>query len=469
MNRNLIVVIPDLPENYKANIREAAERNGSDCRFFDEPAQSLPFLKEAEVVVGTDPVLSQNASNLRWLCSPFAGTDRFIADDAFANPAALLTNSSGAYGVTISEHVIMLLTEILRRQPEYQSHIEKREWVRRLPVRSIHGSRITLLGTGNVGQETLRCLRGFSPAQIIGVNRSGRNPEGLFDRIVKSGKLDEVLPETDILIISLPGTRDTCRMISEKQLKLLPDNAVVINVGRGSVIDQQALEAELRAGRLSAGLDVFEEEPIPQDSTLWSCPGLIITPHVAGDTSLPYTVDRIIELFLEDFENYCSGKPLVRLVDRRTGHPVRPEAEQNASVSVRYVTDADREFWFSLDRHLDKDEFERKIRDRMGYVLTKDGQPIAVLRYMLFWDSIPFCTLLYVKGDEQRKGYGRMLMEHWEKDMKARDYGLVMTSTQEDEEGQYFYRAIGYTDCGELNLPFPGYEQPSELILGKAL
>ena len=70
MNRNLIVVIPDLPENYKANIREAAERNGFDCRFFDEPAQSLPFLKEAEVVVGTDPVLSQNASNLRWLCSP---------------------------------------------------------------------------------------------------------------------------------------------------------------------------------------------------------------------------------------------------------------------------------------------------------------------------------------------------------------------------------------------------------------
>ena len=105
----------------------------------------------------------------------------------------------------------------------------------------------------------------------------------------------------------------------------------------------------------------------------------------------------------------------------------------------------------------------------MGYVLMKDGQPVAILRYMLFWDSIPFCTMLYVREDEQRNGFGRRLMEHWEKEMKAKGHGLVMTSTQEDEEAQFFYRAIGYTDCGALDLPFPGYEQPTELIMGKAL
>ena len=469
MNRSLIVVIPDLPENHKADIRKAAERRGFDCLFFDEPSQSLPFLKEAEIVVGTDPVLSQNAPNLRWLCSPFAGTDRFIADDAFANPAAVLTNSSGAYGVTISEHVIMLLTEILRRQPEYQAHMEQREWVRRLPVRSIHGSRVTILGTGDVGQETLRCLRGLSPAQIIGVNRGGRNPDGLFDRIETADRLDGVLPESDLLIITLPGTQDTYRMIGEKQLKLLPDDAVIINVGRGPVIDQHALEAELRAGRLSAGLDVFEEEPVPQDSTLWTCPRLVMTPHVAGDTSLPHTMDRIVELFLGNFENYCSGRPLARQVDRRTGHMIRPDADSETGKSIRYATEADRDFWFSLDRHLSRDEFKRKLRDRMCYVLTQAGRPAAILRYSLFWDSIPFCTMLYVMDGEQRKGLGRMLMEHWEKEMKDRGYGLVMTSTQENEEAQYFYRAIGYTDCGELNLPFPGYEQPTELIMGKAL
>ena len=141
----------------------------------------------------------------------------------------------------------------------------------------------------------------------------------------------------------------------------------------------------------------------------------------------------------------------------------------NEKIAVRYVTDADRAFWFALDSHLAEDEFARKVRDRMGYVLTLDNRPAGVLRYALFWDSIPFCTLLYIREEEQRRGYGRILMEHWEQDMKAKGHGLVLTSTQEDEEGQYFYRAIGYTDCGKLDLPYPGYEQPTELILGKAL
>ena len=126
--------------------------------------------------------------------------------------------------------------------------------------------------------------------------------------------MDEILPETDFLIISLPGTPDTFRMVSEKQLKLLPDDAVIINVGRGSVIDQAALEKELRAGRL------YEEEPVPRDASLWSCPRLTMTPHVAGDTTLPRTLDRIVELFLEDFGSYCAGRVPARLVDRRAGY-----------------------------------------------------------------------------------------------------------------------------------------------------
>ncbi len=139
------------------------------------------------------------------------------------------------------------------------------------------------------------------------------------------------------------------------------------------------------------------------------------------------------------------------------------------AVFARYATAADEDFWFSLDRHLGKDEYARKVRDHMAYVLTLKGRPVAVLRYSLFWDTIPFCTLLYVMDGEQRKGYGRFLMEHWEKDMKTRGFGLAMTSTQENEKAQNFYRAIGYRDCGKLNMPFPGYEQPAELIMGKSL
>ena len=320
MSRTIIVAIPDLPEHHRARMEEAAAGHGFSCRFFSGAKEALPFVADAEIIVSPNPLLSKNAPNLRWLCSPFAGTDAFLAADAFASPSALLTNSSGAYGVTISEHVVMVLLEILRRQPEYSAHIANREWVRRLPVRSIYGSRITLLGTGDIGRETLRRLRAFEPACIAGVNRGGRNPDGLFDRVLPRERLCEVLPETDILIISLPGTAETFHMIAEEQLRILPDHAVLVNVGRGSVLDQGALETELRKGRLFAALDVFETEPIPPEATLWSCPRLIITPHVAGDTTLPHTMDRIVDLFLEDFENYCAGRPLARLVDRSLGY-----------------------------------------------------------------------------------------------------------------------------------------------------
>ncbi len=90
--------------------------------------------------------------------------------------------------------------------------------------------------------------------------------------------------------------------------------------GRGTVVDQEALEEELQNGRLYAGLDVFEKEPLPAESVLWDSPRAVITPHVAGDTSLPHTVDRIVDLFLEDFENYCTGRPLLRQVDRLIGY-----------------------------------------------------------------------------------------------------------------------------------------------------
>lgn len=320
MSRSLVVVLPDLTKEHISRIQQVAEQHGFECRFFDRSAESLPSLADAEVILGGSPFLSRNAQNLRWICSPSAGINQFMPADAFANTGAVLTNSSGAYGVTISEHIIMLLLELLRRQMEYQPHIARHEWFRRLPVRSIYDSRIALLGTGDIGQETLLRLKGFAPEQVTGVNRSGRNPGGVFDRVIRSTDLDKLLPETDILIISVPGTPDTHHMIGPEQLALLPDHAVIINVGRGSVIDQAALEQELRKGRLYAGLDVFETEPIPEDSSIWDCPRLIITPHVAGDTTLPHTLDRIVDLFLEDFENYCAGRPLLRSADRGKGY-----------------------------------------------------------------------------------------------------------------------------------------------------
>lgn len=138
-------------------------------------------------------------------------------------------------------------------------------------------------------------------------------------------------------------------------------------------------------------------------------------------------------------------------------------------MDIKYVSKENKEFWYQLDKHLPEAEFEKKIRDKQGYVLYEDGKPIGILRYNLFWDNTPFCTMLYVGNADQKKGYGRALMQFWEEDMKNRGYGMVMTSTRVDEQAQHFYRKLGYKECGGFTLDIPGFEQPMEMILTKEL
>ena len=319
MKRKMAVTVENLTAAQADRIRAAAEERGFEIRFMRSPKDDLAFITEAEVVFGHVPGTAKRSSALKWMCTPYAGVDQFLAEDAFANPEAVLTNSSGAYGVTIAEHTVMMLLDILRRQPEYRRIVSAREWKRDLAIRSVKGSRITLLGTGDIGQETARRLKAFAPASLTGVNRSGRDPGG-FDRIVTANEWEKVLPETDVLISSLPGTKEAFHMVGAKQLALLPDGAVIINVGRGTVIDQEALIRELQSGRLSAGLDVFEKEPLAKDDPVWDTPNLLITPHTAGNMTLAHTVEKTVEQFLEDLENYCAGRPLKHLVDRTKGY-----------------------------------------------------------------------------------------------------------------------------------------------------
>lgn len=138
-------------------------------------------------------------------------------------------------------------------------------------------------------------------------------------------------------------------------------------------------------------------------------------------------------------------------------------------ITIRFATEQDHDFWFSLDRHLPETEYVNKVRNRHAYVLLSDDIPTGLLRYNLFWDNTPFCNMLYIKEPMQNKGFGRMLIKHWENDMKVRGYGMVMTSTQVDETAQHFYRKLGYSDCGGLILNLPGYEQPMEMFLCKLL
>lgn len=137
--------------------------------------------------------------------------------------------------------------------------------------------------------------------------------------------------------------------------------------------------------------------------------------------------------------------------------------------NIRYVQKEDKSFWFKLDKHLSEAEFQKKVRDKMGYVSLENNFPVGLLRYNLFWDNIPFCTMLFIDWDSQRRGYGMRLLEFWEKDMKSLGYGMVMTSTQVDEEAQHFYRKAEYKDAGGLLIDLPKYEQPMEMFFIKSI
>ena len=135
--------------------------------------------------------------------------------------------------------------------------------------------------------------------------------------------------------------------------------------------------------------------------------------------------------------------------------------------TIRYAAEADKIFWFTLDKHMSEDEFLLKVRDRRAYVICEGNKPVGIMRYNLFWDNIPFLTLIHFDETYQGKGFGRQAMLYWEKEMREHGYKMVMTSTQVDEQAQHFYRKLGYIEKGSLSFDNTPLEQPMEMFLTK--
>ena len=323
MSRDICVYLEFLTPAHKAQIEKAARETGFSVHFFDldQFEEARACLQHFEVLYAHDLALLKAApASLQWYCCSFAGVDIYCKDPSvFANPQCLLTNSSG-YGVTIAEHVVMVTLMLLRRMPEYEAVVRQHSWSRQLPIRSIRDNEFTILGTGNIGTNVAQRLRGMGAAKITGLSRSGR-PSADFDQVLPISRLDEVLPETKILVMALPSTPETENILSRERIALLPPEAYVINVGRGTALDQDALTEALNSRRLSgAALDVMVPEPLPPDHPLWNARNLILTPHVSGNMTLGYTCDVNVEMFCRDLANYAAGRPLVNLVDRTLGY-----------------------------------------------------------------------------------------------------------------------------------------------------
>ena len=266
--RKLLVSFPPLTGDQREKIRKTADEGGITAVFCDDANEAENEAADAEIIFSFNKKLIGKAKDLKWFCTPSAGVDVFL--DEVRGKDILLSGSSGSYGLTIAEHIVMTTLEILRRRPDYLKLKEERIWEQHLPIRSLYGSRVTFVGTGNIGTEAAKRIKAFKPKCMVGVNRRGNNPENVYDKIVSLNELDEVLPETDILILSLPATKDTVGILTEERMRKLPEGSYIVNVGRGNVLDQTAIEKLLREGRLGgAALDVFEKEPLDKESTLW--------------------------------------------------------------------------------------------------------------------------------------------------------------------------------------------------------
>ena len=323
MSRNICIYQEFLTDAHKAQIQKTAEEAGFVPHFFtlDQFEEAKACVQDCEVLYAHSPDLLRTApSSLKWYCCSFAGVDPYCKDPTiFANPDCVLTNSN-VYGVTIAEHVVMVTLMLLRRMPEYEEIVRNRSWSNQLPIRSIRDNEFTILGTGNIGVNVAERVRGMGAAKVIGLSRSGK-PHPAFDEVHPIADLDKVLPDTKILVMALPGTAETIHILNRARIALLPKDACVINVGRGTAVEQEPLIEALNSGRIAgAALDVMDPEPLPADHPLWSAKNLILTPHVSGNMTLGYTCDTNVAMFCEDLKNYAAGKPLNGFVDRVKGY-----------------------------------------------------------------------------------------------------------------------------------------------------
>ena len=210
MAKKIGIIIDFLNDKYERQLNAAAAKYGYEIEYFPSSAEAVGRVDDCEILYGhCSQKVIRSAKSLKWYCCCWAGVDHFCDESLYQNPDCRLTNSSGAYGTPISEHLIMVCLMLLRRQMEYTEVIRNGGW-ETLPggIRSLHGARITVLGTGDIGTEFARRAQAFRPACITGVRRTVRSSDPAFTSIHAIAELDSVLPETDLLVMALPSTAD---------------------------------------------------------------------------------------------------------------------------------------------------------------------------------------------------------------------------------------------------------------------
>lgn len=274
----------------------------------------------AQVILGNVPAAMLHGSPaLEWLQTNSAGVEAYIQPGVLAGDT-LLTNATGAYGLAIAEHMLGMLLELFKKLELYRDAQKSGAWQSQGAVKAVYGSTVLVLGMGDIGGEFAARCKALG-AKVIGVRRSPRPCPEYADEVHLLEDLDSLLPQADVVAITLPGTDATRGLMSRERLAKMKEGSVLLNVGRGFIVDTEALCDALERGHLSgAGVDVTDPEPLPPTHRLWNIPTAVVTPHISGFYHLRETHERIVGIFLENLRHFQAGEPLRNLVDFATGY-----------------------------------------------------------------------------------------------------------------------------------------------------
>jgi phosphoglycerate dehydrogenase-like enzyme len=289
--------------------------------------EAVRLVRDAEVYFGfgVTPDLLQAAAKLRWVHSAAAGVGN-VLNTGMKDNDVLLTNSAGLHGPPIGEFVVAGVLHFMRGLDVAVAQQRRGEWDKSFfvaadsPVREVADARVLVLGAGGLGSEAARRLSALG-AICVGLRR--RPGQGLapgFAEMYGMDALDTELPKADVLVITAPLTPETKGIMTRERLQRLPQRAILVNVARGALVDEDALADLLDAGQLrGAVLDVFREEPLPRSSRFWQLPNALVVPHVSPVSPGKFW-PRQLELFLDNWRRYVAGEPLRNLVDKQAGY-----------------------------------------------------------------------------------------------------------------------------------------------------
>jgi len=303
------------------------ERQDGASESPEEAKSSLEaILGDTEVILSTYviyPDLFSLAPRLRWVQLTSAGAENIIDSD-FLREGVTVTTASGIHAVPVGEFVLGIMLAFAKGLHKAVRGQMEHEWLSYLPS-ELQGKTAGILGMGAIGSQIARYAKAFG-MRVIATRRSAERPlageqSGFVDvdELVPPSQLNRILSACDYLVIAVPLTAETRHMIGEAELRAMKPSAVLINISRGAVVDEKMLVRALKEGWIAgAGLDVFEQEPLPKDSELWGMENVIVTPHVSGAT--PLYVERLVELFCDNLRRYLAGEPLRNVVDVKRGY-----------------------------------------------------------------------------------------------------------------------------------------------------